>query len=234
MAAPIPRPFFLPAFLLSVSWAASVSAQAYYVTSYQPYAVPIYYGYPVYYGSFGYYDGYHPSTPLEGYLRGRAELIEARGVASLYYAQALREREEARNLYLENRKANLLYHLERRERLAQENARKREELIQKRQARQQLKAQQNAANEPRIDWPAELAAESYKPIRTEIEALMKLRAELGNDAGEATRLAIRHAIRELAKQVIEDERSARLSEEQSKAIRQFVRSLAAEFTPENF
>jgi uncharacterized protein (DUF1778 family) len=82
-----------------------------------------------------------------------------------------------------------------------------------------------------IDWPAELTAEKYKPIRVEIESLMKLRAELGANAGEATTLAIRHAIKQLAKQVIEDERSARLTEEQSKAVRQFVRELAGEPTP---
>jgi hypothetical protein len=148
-------------------------------------------------------------------------------MASLYYAQALRENEEARSRYLENRMANILFHKERRELRAEENERKREKFLQRRQARQAALAQPNGANEPRIDWPAELTAEKYKPIRTEIEALVKLRAELGVNAGEATTLAIRHAIRELAKQVIEDERSARLTEEQSKSVRQFVRQLAA-------
>ena len=219
-------PYFLVAFLLSDPLARSVSAQYFYVADYQPYGMPIYYGYPVYNGYYGYYDGYHPSTVVEGYLRGRAELLEAEATASLYYAQALREREEARSRYLENRMANILFYKERRELRAEENERKREKFLQRRQARQQVAAQQNAANETRIDWPAELTAEQYKPIRLEIEALMKLRAELGANAGEATTLAIRHAIKQLAKQVIEDERSARLTDEQSKAVRQFVRQLA--------
>jgi hypothetical protein len=225
MSARILPPFFLAAFLLSGSGASSVSAQAYfYVADYQPYGMPVYYGY---YPHYGFYGGYHPSTVVEGYLRGRAELIEARGIASLYYAQALREREEARSRYLENRIANFRYHAERRELRAEEVASRREAQARRREARQRLEAQRNAANGARIDWPAELSAAQYEPIRTEIEALVKLRAELGNHAGEATTLAIRHAIRELARQVIEDERSARLTEEQSKAVRQFVRELAA-------
>jgi hypothetical protein len=225
MSARILPPFFLAAFLLCGSWAQSASAQWYYFESYDPYAMPVYYGY---YPHYGFYGGYHPSTVVEGYLRGRAELIEARGIASLYYAQALREQEEARSRYLENRIANFRYHAERRELRAEEVAQRREALARRREARQQREAEHNAANQARIDWPAELSAERYEPIRTEIEALFKLRTELGNHAGEATRLAIRHAIRELAKQVVEDERSARLTEEQSKAVRQFVRELADE------
>ncbi|HJQ80609.1 MAG TPA: hypothetical protein VJ828_11665 [Lacipirellulaceae bacterium] len=231
MSTRILLPYFLSAFLLSGSWATSASAQWYYVASYEPYAAPMYYGYYPYYGYYGYYGGYHPSTVVEGYLRGRAELIEARSIASLYYAQALKEREEARSQYLENRMADLLYHAERRELRDQENARRLEEQAQRREARQQLRAQQHADKPPLIDWPAELMAESYQPIRTEIEALVKLRSELGNQAGEATRLAIRHALKELAKQVVEDERAARLSEEQSKSVRQFVRHLAATSAP---
>jgi hypothetical protein len=231
MSTRILLPYFLTAFLLESSWATSASAQWYYVASYEPYAAPMYYGYYPYYGYYGYYGGYHPSTVVEGYLRGRAELIQARSIASLYYAQALKEREEARSQYLENRMAHLLYHAERRELRDQENARRREEQAHRREARQRWAAEKNAANQTRIHWPAELMAESYEPMRTEIEALVKLRSELGNQAGEATRLAIRHAIKQLAKQVVEDERSARLSEEQSKAVRQFVRQLAAKSTP---
>jgi hypothetical protein len=226
MSTRILLPYFLTAFLLEGSWATSASAQWYYVASYEPYAGPVYYGYPYY----GYYGGYYPSTVVEGYLRGRAELIQARSIASLYYAQALKEREEARSRYLENRMANFRYHAERRELRAEEVAHRREEQTQRREARQRLAAEKNTANQTRIDWPAELMAASYEPIRTEIEALVKLRSELGNQAGEATRLAIRHAIRELAKQVVEDERAARLSEEQSKAVRRFVRQLADEPT----
>jgi hypothetical protein len=233
MSTRILLPYFLAAFLLANSWSTSALAQWYYVASYEPYAAPMYYGYYPYYGYggyHGYYGGYHPSTVVEGYLRGRAELIEARSIASLYYAQALKEREEARSQYLENRMAHLLYHAERRELRDQENARRREEQAQRREARHQLRAQQHADKRPLITWPAELMAESYEPIRTEIEALVKLRSELGNQAGEATRLAIRHAIRELAEQIVEDERAARLSEEESKSVRQFVRQLADEPT----
>ncbi len=231
MSARILLAYFLAAFLLSHSWTRSASAQSFYVGNYHPYAVPVYYGYPVYNGYYGFYDGYHPSTVAEGYLRGRAELLEAEATASLYYAQALREREEARSRYLENRMADLQFQIERRELRAEENARRREDFTQKREARRQVAAEKKAAIQAQIDWPAELSAEQYKPIRLEIEALMKLCAELGANAGEATTLAIRHAIKQLAKQVIEDERSARLSEEQSKVVRQFVRRLAAESTP---
>jgi hypothetical protein len=234
MCARILLPYCLAVFLLTGFLARSASAQWYYVSGYQPYAVPVYYGYPVYHGYpayYGYYDGYHPSTVAEGYLRGRAELLEAEANASLYYAQALREYEEARSRYLENRVTDLQFQIERRQQRDQENALKREALRQRRQAQQRLAAEKIAANQPQIVWPAELAAEQYKPIRLEIEALMKLRAELGANAGEATALAIRHAIRQLAKQVVEDERSARLNAQQSKAVRQFIRQLAGEPTP---
>jgi hypothetical protein len=230
MTARILPPFFLAAFLLSGSWAISASAQAYFVASYDPYSVPVFYGYP-YYGSYPhFYGGYHSSTVVEGYLRGRAELIQARGIASLYYAQALREQEEARSLYLENRMANFRYHAERRELRADEVALRREQVARRRESRQRSQAERDAANGARIDWPAELMAKQYESIRTEIEALVKLRGELGENAGEATTLAIRHAVRELAKQVVDDERSDRWSEERSKVVRQFVRELNDEPT----
>ena len=225
-------PFLLAALLLSGSWATGASAQAYYVASYEPYSVPMYYGYPSYgYPYYGFYGGFHSSTLAEGYLRGRAEVIQARGVASLYYAQALREREEARSRYLDNRMASFRYHAERRELRAEEAASRREEQARRREVRQRLEAERNAANQAKILWPAELMAEQYASLRAEIEALLKLRSEMGENAGQATRLAIRHAIRQLARQVIEDERSARFSDEQSKVVRQFVRELAAKSTP---
>ena len=58
-----------------------------------------------------------------------------------------------------------------------------------------------------------------------IEALTKLRCELGTKTGKATRLTIGHAIKELAKQVVKDEKANRLSQQQSRIVRCFVRGL---------
>jgi hypothetical protein len=114
---------------------------------------------------------------------------------------------------------------------AQLIARSREESARKRTIRSRFVSHQRAANRTRIDWPAQLTAKQYDPIRSEIEALFRLRSELGDNAGESTSLAIRHALRQLARQVVEDERSSRLSDEQSRDVRQFVRRLAANPAP---
>jgi hypothetical protein len=202
----------------------SASAQSYYVTGYAPTAG---------YGGGGYYGGgYHTSTAAEGFLRGYAALLEARGTASLYYAQALGQRELARAQYMENRVIHLQNFADERAAIADRIERKREDVKRRVQRRQQLAAQhaaeREAANKIAIDWPAALTDASYDPIRTEIEALAKVRKELGGNAGESSELAIRHAVRELAQQIMADEDADRISDAESQVVRPFVRGLAAE------
>jgi hypothetical protein len=211
-------PVTLSALVLIGASATRATGQS-YVTGYVPYAGG---------GYGGYYGGYHASTAAEGYLRGRAELLRASGQASLYYAQALTEREVARRQYLENRMLYLQYRDERREALAQYYEQRREAARQRVQEWKQRTAEEAAADEVAIDWPSALSGTDYAAIRREIEALARVRIELGDAAGKSSELAIRHAIRELAQQIMADEDAAELSEEESSVVRPFVRNLAAD------
>jgi uncharacterized protein (DUF1778 family) len=205
----------LTTLVLLAAWAADGRAQEYYGTGYYPYVGG---------GYGGYYGGYHSGTVAEGVLRGRAELVQAYGVASLYYAQALRQREEARSLLIENQLAVRTHYAGQQELLRQQLQ---EQRTVRRQRALRLAEERKAALTAAIDWPEELRGERYATARTEIEALARLHGDLGRNAGEATDLAVRYAIRELARQVMEDEQSHRLSDEQSKIVRQFVRGLSA-------
>ena len=207
----------LAVFPLGSHWAPTVSAQSPYETGYLPSGTS---------GFRGFYGGYHASTATEGFLIGQAELLRGRGLASLYYGQALRQREAARKQYFENRLAKLRYYAERQKVRAQRNQLRREEVTRRREIRQRLTAKGKANNRKPIDWPATLTADRFAPIRTEIESLAELRLQLGTDAGEATTAAVRHGIRKLAKTIVEDEQAGRLNEEQAKVVRRFVRELA--------
>ena len=224
MGSRIVLPSALAAMITLAALVPTASAQSSYVTGYAPVGG---------YGNGGYYGGgYHSSTAAEGYFRGLAALVEARGVASLYYAQALGQRELARAQYMENRRVYQQNFADERAAFAERIERQREETIRRVERRKRLAAEKaaerEAANEIAIDWPAALTDPSYKPIREEIEALAKVRMELGLHAGESSELAIRHAIRELARQIVADEEADRLSEAQSQVVRPFVRGLAAD------
>jgi hypothetical protein len=218
---------FLPSALAAIITLASLvpNASAQYVTGYTPTAG--YGGYGGYYGG-----GYHTSTAAEGYLRGWAALLEARGSASLYYAQALGQRELARAQYMENRRTYLQNYADERAAFRERIEHKREEIIRRVERRERLAAEsaaeRDADNQIAIDWPAALTDPSYEPIRNEIEALAKVRKGLGDNAGESSELAIRHAIRELAKQIVADEEADRISDAQSQVVRPFVRGLAGD------
>jgi hypothetical protein len=220
--------FILPSALAAIitlaSFVPNAAAQSTYVTGYAPVAG---YGYGGYYGG-----GYNSSTAAEGYLRGWAALVEARGAASLYYAQALGQRELARAQYMENRRVYQQNFADERAAFAERIDLQRQETIRRVERRKRLAAEKaaerEAANEVAIDWPAALTDASYEPIREEIEALAKVRMDLGDKAGESSELAIRHAIRELAKQIVADEEADRMSDAQSQVVRPFVRGLAGE------
>ena len=194
---------------------ADVRAQGYYTTGHIPYAGG---------GYGGYYGGYNSGTVAEGVLRGRAELVQAYGLASLYYPQALRQREEARSLYIDNQLAVRAHYAEQRE---LERQRRQEVRTLRRQRTLRLAEERKAQQTAAIDWPAELLGARYAQVRNEIEALARLHADLESNADEAISAAVRHAVRELARQVVEDEESNRLAGEQSKIVRQFVRGLTA-------
>ncbi len=194
-------------------------AQSYYSTGYTPYV----------HSGYGFYGGYHASTAAEGYLRGRAALVQAQAQASLIHSQALRQREAARQQYLANRVAKLRYYAEKQKLRAERKQRQREELVRRREIREQLAAKRRA--ESPIDWPAALKAKRYDSLRTEIESLVLLRTKLGSQTSDVTSIAIRHGIRELAKQVVQDEKARLLDDKQSQVVRTFVRNLASEHNP---
>ena len=108
-----------------------------------------------YYGVYRGYRGYHASTGTEGYLRGRAALIQAQAQARFLYSQALRQREAARQQYLANRLAILRYYAQKQQFRAQRIARQRAELARRREVRERLAAKQRLASKRRAKSPTD-------------------------------------------------------------------------------
>src|SRR5687767_12610737 len=110
--------------------------QSTYVTGGGPFVAP---------GVGGFYGGgYHTSTAAEGFLRGHAAVIEARGIASLYYARALGEREVARSQHIDNRRSYLHFWDEYQQGLADRRLEQRDESMRRLELRQQMAARENA------------------------------------------------------------------------------------------
>ena len=178
-------------------------------------------------GSHGVYGGYHSSTAAEGYLRGYAGVIQARGMAATYLSQAAINFEAARRQYLENRLLQARYNQARAQARAQYKQRRHEEFVRRRGSRLERIAKQKSKNS--LGWPQAVAGNRYKPLRNEIEALIRLRDRLGTTGSGAT--ALKQATKELARQIIDDEQNNKIGAQESQAVRRFVRGLYAQYSP---
>ena len=180
-------------------------------------------------GSHGVYGGYHSSTAAEGYLRGYAGVIQARGMAATYLSQAAINFEAARRQYLENRLLQARYNQARAQARAQYKQRRHEEFVRRRGSRLERIANQKSKNS--LGWPQAVAGNRYKPLRDDIEALIRLRDRLGTTGSGATASALKQATKELARQIIDDEQNNKISAQESQAVRRFVRRLYAQDSP---
>lgn len=185
------------------------------------------------------YFGYHASTIAEGYLRGRAAVIESMGRYNYDTSLALINREEARRMFMMNRQqavetrfamreVNLQYRKSRRTPINQEK------VVRYNQSRvpKRMTANQLDPISGNINWPVALAGADFEQQRDQLEDLFLARnadnggldAEMRGQVQETVR-----SMREDMKQRIHD-----MNPSQYLAVRKFLTSLAyeARFAPE--
>lgn len=185
------------------------------------------------------YFGYHASTMAEGYLRGRAAVIESMGHYNYDTSLALINREEARRMLMINRlqavetrfamrEANRQYRKSLRTPITQEKVvRYNQNRLPKRMTADQLDPISG-----NINWPAALAGADFEKQREQLDDLFLARnadnsglnSEMSGQVQETVR-----SMREDMKQQIHD-----MVPSQYLAVRKFLTSLAyeARFAPE--
>lgn len=163
-------------------WAASATAE-------DPWYRP--YGYshrPYGYGGEYYAAGY---SPVEGYQRGLADVIRARGEAAESYSHAAINREIARSKYLDNKlKWTDIYW--KRKRLGEAELAKNYDRM---RARRDTYLAANRDRQPEvlapsqldlhsgeIEWPEPLQGPAYAELRKQIEEELKLQADTGTNS----------------------------------------------------
>lgn len=161
-------------------------------------------------------------TPQEGALRGYGDLVRGLGEANLRNAQATKELEIARTNYIDNQFRIEQYRRERR-------AEKERAILLAREQRAVRRSMERMAQREKsnsmweMSWPAPLQKARYAAHRKEIKELSILHATLDRKRGVA--IGLRESIKQLAKQIQEDEQANRLLETESQLVRTFVTEL---------
>ena len=134
---------------------------------------------------FGWYGGYHASTVAEGYARGLADVIRARGESNLNHALAQREWEAARKEALESRVLKVETFYARREVYRQNHAAEIAARRAKTEARlaklrlRELTPEELNPETGEITWPTLLADEAFADYAAWFDALFAERAKYG-------------------------------------------------------
>jgi hypothetical protein len=134
---------------------------------------------------YGWGFGYHSSTAFEGYARGRADVIRAKGEANLNNALAQREWESAYKQYLENRVNRVRTFYERREIYNQQQAKYYAERRDKLEAYLErirltdLTPQELNPATGSVAWPTLLADEAFSDYSSWFDQLLAERAKYG-------------------------------------------------------
>lgn len=129
--------------------------------------------------------GYHASTAAEGYARGLADVVRARGENNLHNALAQREWEAARKLNLENRVLKVQAFYERREIYRQNHAQQIAEQREKAEARlarlrlTELTHEEFNRDSGVVNWPPLLADAAFADYAAWFDALFAERAKYG-------------------------------------------------------
>ena len=149
----------------------------------------------------GFYGGGY--SPVEGYQRGLADVIRARGQAAENISRARINNEEAREQYIENKLRWTETYLERKRIGEAERARQHAEDRERRQS--YLASRRDSAPETlppsmfdpesgAIQWPEPLQAEIYAEYRRQIEQELEIQATSGTMANS-------NKVRNLARQM---------------------------------
>jgi len=196
-------------------------------------AVPVGVGFGV--GPFG--VGFYPYgynfgggySPVEGYQRGMADVIRARGQAAENYARARVNAEEARSKYIENQKKWTEAYWERKRRgeaeLAKdyaEDRERREKWLKAKRGRkpETLPPSQYDSQSGALQWPDALQEPIYAELRRQIEAELELQAETGTTSNTPKIRELADEMKSLLKNRIDE-----LSANQYIASRKFLERL---------
>jgi hypothetical protein len=172
--------------LLSVMAVALVADSA--LAQVRWYRPPVVVGPGYSYGYGGYYGGY---SPVEGYQRGMADVIRARGEAAENVSRARINNEEARSKYLDNKLKWTEIYWERKRlgeaELAKDYAKARERReywkeTTRDRTPETLHPSQFNAQTGDLEWPEALQGAIYANSRKEIEAELQLQATTGTTA----------------------------------------------------
>ncbi len=185
--------------------------------------------------------GYHTSTTAEGYLRGRAAVIESMGHYNYNTSLALINREEARRLYMLNREqavetrfamrvANIQFRKSLRTPIDQEKAvRFNQSRVPKRLTADQLNSASGS-----INWPTALAGADFAKQRELLESLFLARSAGTNGLNGEMRRDVETTVGSMRKEM--KQRIGDMDPSEYLAVRSFLLSMAyeARFTAEPF
>lgn len=154
-------------------------------------------GTAAYLGGYGGY-GYGGYSPVEGYQRGMADVIRAKGQAAQDYANARISYEDARSKYLDNKlKWTKIYwqrknfaEAQLRDRYEKDQAARVKWLASRRDKKPEtLPPSQLDTQTGEVQWPDALQEPIYTEYRTKIEEALKAQAEGENKESEIRTLA---------------------------------------------
>ena len=177
--------------------------------------------------------GYHASTAVEGYLRGRAAVIQSMGRYNYDTSLALINREEARRMYMLNREQAVETRFAMREANIQHRKSLRTPINQERAVRfsqsrmpKRLTEDQLDSASGSINWPVALAGADFAKQREQLESLFVVRSAGANGLNGGMRRDVEQTVRLMRgemKQRIHD-----MDPSEYLAVRGFLTSMAYE------
>lgn len=168
------------------------------------------FGAGVYPYGYNYGGGY---SPVEGYQRGMADVIRARGQAAENLARARLNAEQARSQYIKNQKEWTEVYWERKRRAEAELAKdyaedrkRRERWLKAKRGRkpETLPPSQYDPQSGTLQWPDALQEPVYAELRRQIEAELELQAETGTTSNTPKIRQLADEMKGLLKNRIDD------------------------------
>ncbi len=156
-------------------------------------------------GRGGWGGGYHSSTAAEGYQRGFADVVRSAGAANLRNSEAMKNVEDARSKYIDNRlQATKTYFEMKRYNKEYRDANKKPRPTSEQLFRLAKEATPDGLSPAELDpvtgainWPVALKTDVYEMTRGNLEALYADRAKAGGKADLKQYQEIRKNIREM-------------------------------------
>jgi len=186
-----------------------------------------------YAGSYGKW-GYHASTAAEGYLTGSANLTRAQGERNYLDSMAMINIEEARGLYMDNMKKNVVTYFEKRklnteyrnaERGPQRSASEMAQMARDASPRR-LTSYQLEVFSGRINWPDVLQSTEFDASRSKLNDLFAERDVEAAGLGTKNHREVTRVARQMEEELKENIKT--FSPSEYAAAKSFIQSLSYE------